>query len=168
MRRGDAETRSSDAERAESAENTGAAAARLVIRRGCEADLEGVAAVQASSPAAAQWNVTEYPQYDFRVADEEGRIAGFLVARRLAEGESEILNLAVSPEARRKGVARALVQAFLRDAGGVVFLEVRESNEAARNLYKSIGFKELGTRREYYPTAPGSSETAIVMKFHSC
>ncbi len=46
-----------------------------------------------------------------------------------------------------------------------MFLEVRESNIAARNLYKRLGFLEAGRRRDYYPAPP---EDAIVMKFHSC
>jgi ribosomal-protein-alanine N-acetyltransferase len=46
-----------------------------------------------------------------------------------------------------------------------VFLEVRESNQAARIFYKSMGFQEVGIRKEYYQ-AP--LEAAIVMKFHSC
>jgi len=77
----------------------------------------------------------------------------------------QILNLAVVPDSRRKGVARALLDSTLRAFRGDVFLEVRESNVVAQEFYKSLGFKVLSTRREYYDLPP---ETAIVMKFHSC
>ena len=140
----------------------------FLIRRGSEPDLPGVAAVQAASPEAAPWNVTEYLLYDFRVADAGGRIAGFLVSRPVAEGESEVLNLAVTPDLRRRGVARELLKSFLVEAPGAVYLEVRESNRAAREFYKSMGFKEFGSRSGYYDSPGGLSETAIVMKFHSC
>jgi ribosomal-protein-alanine N-acetyltransferase len=83
----------------------------------------------------------------------------------VASDEREILNLAVVPRSRRKGVARALLDSTLRDFHGDVFLEVRESNGVAQEFYKSLGFKVLSRRREYYDLPP---ETAIVMKFHSC
>lgn len=139
-----------------------------MIRRGRPPDLAEVAAVQEASLEAAQWNVDEYLKYDFRVADAHGRIAGFLVSRQLAEGESEVLNLAVTPEFRRQGVGRALLESFLAEARGEVYLEVRESNLVAREFYKSMGFREFSNRPEYYDTPYGSPETAIVMKFHSC
>ncbi|HLK66351.1 MAG TPA: ribosomal protein S18-alanine N-acetyltransferase [Bryobacteraceae bacterium] len=135
------------------------------IRRGEPSDLEEVAAIQAASPESALWNVNEYSQYEFTVAILNGRVAGFLVAREVAPDERELLNLAVSPEFRRRGIARELLTSLLESFSGAVFLEVRESNQAARNIYKSMGFKEVGRRREYYQNP---LETAIVMKFHSC
>jgi ribosomal-protein-alanine N-acetyltransferase len=137
----------------------------IAIRRGGADDLEAVAAIQQSSPGAAVWKVADYLEQDFQVAIEGKNIAGFLVARTLAADEREILNLAVAPEFRRRGVARALVASAFQGFRGAVFLEVRESNKIAQEFYKSLGFKELSQRAEYYefPT-----ETAIVMKFHSC
>jgi ribosomal protein S18 acetylase RimI-like enzyme len=148
------------------------------IRRASEADLAQVAAVQQASPEAARWDVAEYLRYDFWVADfyesnrtpgfEGGRIAGFLVARTLTEGEREVLNLAVMPAFRRQGVARELLDSFLGMARGAVYLEVRESNRAAREFYKSMGFKMFSQRSGYYDSPGGLVEPAIVMKFHSC
>jgi ribosomal-protein-alanine N-acetyltransferase len=135
------------------------------IRRGEAEDLEAVAAIQEASPGAAGWRVADYLEQDFRVAREGNRIVGFLVARTLAADEREILNLAVAPGFRRKGVARALLASAFEGFRGGVFLEVRESNEVARKFYKSLGFKELSKRAGYYDSPP---ETAIVMKFHSC
>jgi [ribosomal protein S18]-alanine N-acetyltransferase len=135
------------------------------IRRGGVEDLEAVAAIQRASPGAAGWNVADYLKEDIRVAIVGDRIVGFLVARTVAADEREILNLAVAPEFRRKGVARGLVADALGAFRGSVFLEVRESNGVAQEFYKSLGFKELSRRKGYYDCPP---ETAIVMKFHSC
>ena len=136
----------------------------IEIRPGGEADLAAIARIQAASPEASQWDVLEYLKYDLTVAVCNGRIAGFAVARRLAEGESELLNLAVDPEFRRRGVGRCLVAQLTASHPGVLWLEVRESNTGARKLYKSLGFLDVSRRPGYYP---GSSETAIVMNVHS-
>jgi ribosomal-protein-alanine N-acetyltransferase len=135
------------------------------IRRGGADDLDVVAAIQQASPGAARWNVADYLEQDFLVAVEGDRLVGFLVARTLTAGEREILNLAVVPNSRRKGVARALLDRVLQGFRGSVFLEVRESNRVAQEFYKSLGFKELSRRTGYYDSPP---ESAIVMKFHSC
>jgi len=134
-------------------------------RPGTIADLDAVAAIQFASPEAAQWEARDYLQYDLRVALVNREVAAFLVSRTLAAGESEILNLAVAPEHRRRGVARGLVEGWLRGVKGDVFLEVRASNEAAQEFYKSLGFQVVSIRSEYYSSPV---ETAIVMKFHSC
>jgi ribosomal-protein-alanine N-acetyltransferase len=136
-----------------------------VIRRGGASDLAEVAAVQAASPEAAQWDAAGYLQYDFRVSVCGIRVAGFLVSRTVAEGETELLNLAVAPEFRRQGMARKLVESLLAESPGVVYLEVRESNLAARKFYNRLGFQEVSLRPGYYQAPP---EAAIVMKFHSC
>ena len=135
------------------------------IRRGGAYDLDAVAAIQDASPGAARWKVADYLEQDFRVAIDCNRIVGFLVARTLAADEREILNLAVAPDFRRKGVARTLLESAFKGFRGGVFLEVRESNKVAQEFYKSLGFQELSRRKGYYDSPP---ETAIVMKFHSC
>ena len=118
----------------------------IAVRRGEPGDLEEIRAIQAASPQAAQWDVTDYLRYDLRVAVEGARVAGFLVCRTLAPSESEILTVAVAPQLRRQGVGRALVGAFLADTGGAAYLEVIASNLAARNFYKSLGFQEVTVR----------------------
>ncbi len=136
-----------------------------MVRPGVISDLEAIAAIQSASREAAHWDPRDYFQYDLRVAVVDGHVAGFLVGRTLAAGESEILNLAVAPERRRRGVARSLVKGWLTGINGDVFLEVRASNEAAQKFYKSLGFQVVTVRPEYYSSPV---ETAIVMKFHSC
>ena len=137
----------------------------VIIRRAESRDLNRIAAIQAASPEAARWNVAEYLRYDSWVAIADGQIAGYLVAHTLCEGESDILDLAIAPEFRRKGVARALLQELLARRDHSFFLEVRASNCAAIKLYKSVGFQEVAARKGYYNLPP---ESGIVMKFHSC
>src|ERR1035441_4530770 len=112
----------------------------LVIRQGEARDLGEIATIQAASPAAAAWPEADYLGYDLRVAVCEDRVTGFLAARRVAEGGGGVLDLAVAPELRRRGIGRALMDSFLNGAGGDVFLEVRSSNCSAREFYKSLGF----------------------------
>jgi [ribosomal protein S18]-alanine N-acetyltransferase len=137
----------------------------LEVRPGGPGDLEQVEAIQAVSPEAAQWTVADYLGYDFRVATADGRVAGFLVGRGVGSGESEILNLAVQPEWRRKGVASTLVSGWVRDHPGIVYLEVRESNSAALELYYRFQFQIVTSRSGYYESP---REGAIVLKFYSC
>ena len=127
--------------------------------------LHNIKRIQEACPEAACWSVSDYLACDFRVAVLNGRLAGFLVARQNGPEEWEVLNLAVAPEYRRQGVARRLVASLQTSMEGSVFLEVRESNTAARMLYNSMGFQEVSVRRQYYDSP---SEAAIVMKFHSC
>jgi ribosomal-protein-alanine N-acetyltransferase len=136
----------------------------IELRPGSRRDLALIAQIQAASPEASQWDVQEYLKYDLLVAVCDGRVAGFTVARRLTEGEGELLNLAVDPAWRRRGVGRRLVAALASAHPGVLWLEVRESNADARKLYKSLGFREAGCRPGYYPD---SGEGAIVMNVHS-
>jgi ribosomal-protein-alanine N-acetyltransferase len=87
------------------------------------------------------------------VAESEGEIAGYAMARSVA-GTGEILNLAVAAEQRRKGIARVLLVGLLRQLQQhdvtEVFLEVRASNLPALALYGDFHFRPVGRRRDYY------------------
>jgi [ribosomal protein S18]-alanine N-acetyltransferase len=139
--------------------------AMIAIRRGEARDLGDILGIQAACREAAQWDPVGYLNFDLLVAAYGIRVVGFLVGRTLAVGEHEILNLAVLPDHRRRGVGRSLLCAYLEASKGSVFLEVRPSNKAARTFYKSLGFDEVTVRPGYYENP---SEPAIVMKFHSC
>jgi ribosomal protein S18 acetylase RimI-like enzyme len=136
----------------------------MKIRAATVDDLAAIAAIQAASPEASQWDPAGYLEFDCLVAIEDDRVTGFLASRRTAPGEREILNVAVELSARRHGVARRLIAAELERARGNWFLEVRESNLAALNLYKACGFQVAGRRDSYYHDPP---EPAIVMKLIS-
>lgn len=137
----------------------------ITIRPAAESDLEDIWRIQSHAEQAAQWNPADYLSQLCVVAMVSGTTAGFAVARSTAPDELEILNVAVDPPFRRRGVARKLIQEVLTGHPGAVFLEVRQSNVAARKLYHSLGFETIAVRKEYYSD---SGEPAIVMKFHSC
>ena len=87
------------------------------------------------------------------VALEDGRVLGY-VGMMCVLDEGQIINVAVHPDARRRGVGRSLMQAAEAYAKerGIVFLslEVRESNIAARSMYSSLGWEEQGIRKGFY------------------
>jgi ribosomal-protein-alanine N-acetyltransferase len=92
------------------------------------------------------------------------RLVGYAIAWTVMD-QAELGNVAVAPEARGAGVGRVLVRAVLerlrRRQATECFLEVRESNHVAQELYRSVGFAVIGRRRAYY-TEP--VEDALVMR----
>jgi [ribosomal protein S18]-alanine N-acetyltransferase len=136
----------------------------MKIRTATSDDLAAIATIQAASPEASQWDSAGYLDYDCLVAVENDQVAGFLVSRQTAPGEREILNVAVALSERRRSIARRLIAAELERVRGQWFLEVRESNIAALNLYKACGFQEAGRRNSYYHNP---TESGIVMKLNS-
>src|SRR5579862_2425184 len=136
----------------------------ITLRPARLADLAAIDAIQAASPEASRWNPADYLKHDCRVCELNSCVAGFLVRREVAPGESEILNLAVDPAERRTGIARRLVTDALARVKGTWFLEVRASNVAAIRLYESIGFTRSGDRKNYYYEP---AEDGIVMRFFS-
>ncbi len=81
------------------------------------------------------------------------KLVGFVVGRIVLD-EAEIFTLAVSPEWRRKRIARKLIKDLLNEFTkrkvNLVFLEVVTTNQEALRLYKSFGFYKVGTRKAYY------------------
>ncbi len=137
----------------------------VIIRGGTAEDLAAVAELQAASPAAMDWPVHDYLTYQLDVAEVAGEVVGFLVTRRLVEGEAEVLNLAVRASERRKGIGRELLRRALERWPGTWFLEVRASNFGAQSCYESLGFRQVGLRPGYYGTEDGNSaEEGIVME----
>jgi len=98
--------------------------------------------------------------------DNQNRAIGFVLVRTAAD-EGEVVSIAVLPEARRQHIGRLLLLAasdLARTKGAAaLFLEVSESNEAARALYSSLGFTEVGRRPGYY-REPNVQEDALVLK----
>ncbi len=97
----------------------------------------------------------------YLVLEEGDNLSGH-IGLKLISGEAHVVTLAVRPERRRRGFARALIKAALGDpvsAGArYLHLEVRPSNVAARVLYRSLGFDETGVRPRYY-----GEEDALLM-----
>jgi ribosomal-protein-alanine N-acetyltransferase len=132
--------------------------ARYRIRSAVPADAALLVAIERrcfSDP----WTETSFREaldspWSFGLVAHTGHaIAGYLIGREVA-GTGEVLNLAVSPDSRRHGVARALLRAALvllrKRQVDEVFLEVRESNRSAQALYLSSGFRPVGQRSAYY------------------
>ena len=97
---------------------------------------------------------------------QSGEIAGFIMIRGAAD-EAEIISFGVHPASRRGGIARRLLAAAnaltARRGQRQLFLEVAADNHAARKLYLSEGFADVGRRPNYYHRADGSV-AALVMR----
>jgi ribosomal-protein-alanine N-acetyltransferase len=95
---------------------------------------------------------------------DDGAVVGYLCLWEVAD-EIHITNVAVRPDARRRGVARELLSGVLETGRGrgfkVVVLEVRPSNRQALSLYESFGFRVVGRRHGYYYD---TGEDALVME----
>ena len=95
----------------------------------------------------------ENPLALWLVAVDGEKLIGY-VGSQTVLGETDMMNLAVAPEARRQGTGRALVLALvdaLTEKGShSLMLEVRVSNTPARTLYESLGFSQVGRRPKYY------------------
>jgi ribosomal-protein-alanine N-acetyltransferase len=133
--------------------------------------------LERASPAAAHWPRQQYEglfvttggqQSSERLAwvaeddcaaapkmglSEATSVLAFLVAHRV-ETEWELENIVVAGAARRRGVGTGLLNELIAHAraknGSGIFLEVRESNQSARGLYRKMGFEETGRRKGYY------------------
>lgn len=139
------------------------------IRSAVPADATGLVAIERrafSDPwSEASFREALVSPWTFGVVAETGRgMAGYLIGREVA-GTGEVLNLAVAPEFRRRGIGGALLEAGLaalrRRKVDEVFLEVRESNIEAQALYVGHGFRPVGQRAAYYRNP---KEDALVLR----
>lgn len=143
--------------------------ARYRIRPAALADAAGLVAIERrcfSDP----WSEVAFQEalsseWTFALIADSGRgPAGYFIGREAA-GSGEILNLAVAPEFRRRGIGGALLEeglvAFHRRGASEVFLEVRESNHSAQALYLARGFRPVGQRAAYYRNP---REDALVLR----
>ena len=126
-------------------------------------DIYVVIGIQTQCRDASQWSRKEYELLVASaspnnttpcwVAENDGRVAGFLAARKVAD-ELEILNLAVAVASRRRGIASQLLRETMKWAATEkltkVYLEVRASNAPAKAFYRSRGFRATGMRPNYY------------------
>jgi ribosomal-protein-alanine N-acetyltransferase len=130
------------------------------IRRATGGDLDRIVAIERQS-FSDPWSRSSFaslvddPRVLFAVASsaETGAVIGYAVTWIVVD-EAEIANLAVTPSERGAGVGAALLDTAIAAAAArgvrAIFLEVRDSNAAARALYASRGFTQVGRRRRYY------------------
>src|SRR5258708_2751459 len=141
-------------------------AKNTIVRVAVPQDLPRIIEIAQRAAGAAQWNAGEYERMlrvgssrsarVVLVVEEDGAdrtIHGFLAAQEVS-GEWEIENLAICESARRRGLGLRLMNEFLqlvhKRQGKEIFLEVRESNGAARAFYAKCTFVEAGRRKSYY------------------
>jgi len=114
-----------------------------------------------------RFEVTDNPASRCWVAEVDGRVVGMIVAWLFVD-EAHVATLATHPDFRRQGIAQKLLIHTLRytfDEGAVSsFLEVRESNIAAQEMYHKFGYENTGRRKRYYKD---NDEDAILMMLKS-
>jgi [ribosomal protein S18]-alanine N-acetyltransferase len=157
----------------------------LHIRPGTAADIPHILTLERHSATAGHWSEQQYreafhpesparlllvaaeasaPRASGPTSVKGSAIQGFLVAHHLAP-EWELENIVVAPAARHRGIGKRLLEALFDAAretnSSAVFLEVRESNTAARTLYEGSGFEPTGRRPSYYASP---SEDAILYR----
>lgn len=86
----------------------------------------------------------------------------------VAVNEAHILNLCVEPQQQGKGLGKRMLHKLMQQAaerqGNSIFLEVRESNVVAQNLYDQEGFNRIGLRKNYYPADDGREDALVYAK----
>jgi len=147
----------------------------LSVRPATSADIPAMLDLERQCSTAAHWSEQQYKEIfqtnesgarrlvlvveenaeegSFKRGPVSSQLPGFLIANQVA-AEWELENIVINPAYHRKGLATTLLNALLNRARETnseqVFLEVRESNQAARALYVRIGFEESGRRKLYY------------------
>lgn len=148
------------------------AGAALGFRPMTAADLPAVLAIERAS-FPRPWSATSFERElglawsAIELALEEGtagpRVVGYACTWSVAD-EIHLMNVAVHPGRRRRGIGRHLVDRVLADAvargARAVLLEVRSGNAGARRLYGHVGFRQIGLRRSYY----GPGQDALVLQ----
>lgn len=136
-----------------------------------EQDLENIISIE-SSAYTHPWSMMIFQDclrvgYCCWVLERDDQIDAYGVMS-VAAGECHILNLCVRPEFQNNGFGTMMLEYLLQLAqehgADTAFLEVRPSNEHARNLYKHAGFHEVGMRRNYYPAEFGREDAIILAR----
>lgn len=142
--------------------------ANLILKEMDFSDLEGVYEVSSLS-LKETWSLNSIEKElnnklaTYIVCLEDSKVLGFAGSWLIAS-EGQITNIAVHPNSRGKGIGKYLMEKLifvLKNKGCTdITLEVRKSNIIAQNLYKSLGFKEEGIRKNFYED---NKEDAIIM-----
>ena len=128
------------------------------IRQMEERDLDEVSAIE-KSIFSIPWSrkslqdAMNTPDNVYIVCETDGRIAGYCGMWTVL-GEGNIVNVAVDEHYRKNGIARALMQELVKRGleknVNIFFVEVRAGNEAAKHLYETEGFRNIGVRKNFY------------------
>ncbi|WP_425879558.1 ribosomal protein S18-alanine N-acetyltransferase [Acinetobacter sp. TWP2-2-3] len=139
-----------------------------MIRLMQAADVEAVAKIE-RSVQSHPWTLKQFEDavtaYQSTVIEVQGQVAGFCILQPVLD-EANLLLMAINPAQQGQGLGYQLLEAsvaMLKNNPVQIFLEVRESNQAAIKLYEKSGFHQIDLRKNYYPNANGSREHAIIM-----
>lgn len=140
----------------------------MTFRPMLEADLDQVVEIEKAS-MPSPWSKELFDEElrraaaHYFVVEEEGRVAGYMGYWEAPE-EAHIINLAIAPDFRNKGLGQKMMEQCLNYAAKrgahLATLEVRQSNEAAQRLYEKCDFRTVAIRKKYYSD---NLEDAIVM-----
>ncbi len=141
----------------------------VILRKMTSEDLEEVISIDQVSfslpwpPRSFQYELTDNPASRCWVAELDGHVMGMLVGWLIVD-EIHIATIATHPDFRGRGIGKKLLSFALEaamDEGAIsTFLEVRESNTAALEMYRKFGYVEDGRREGYYKD---NAEAAILM-----
>lgn len=146
------------------------------VRRATRDDIRAIAELERESPTSANWSDEHYESFFRNNTPELSRNLVFVVedpseaesvagsvgepsivaylAAQCVDGDWDLQYVVVARKYRRRGLATLLMNELMGVArsenGRQIFLEVRESNQSARELYRKVGFREIGTRKGYY------------------
>ena len=139
-----------------------------MIRLMQAADLSQVARIE-NLVQTHPWSLQQFQEsiqcYHSTVIEEAGQVVGFCILQPVLD-EANLLLMAIHPSQQGKGLGYQLLDASLAQLKNnpiQVFLEVRESNQAAIALYEKSGFHQIDLRKNYYPKPDGGREHAIIM-----
>lgn len=129
-----------------------------IIRKMCDKDLAQVDAIEKET-FSVPWSydsikeAMNMPDNVYIVCEEDGCIVGYCGMWTVL-GEGNIVSVAVSEQYRNRGIGREmmdeLIKRGMKKNVSIFFLEVRESNEAAKHLYEISGFRSIGVRKNFY------------------
>lgn len=146
---------------------------KVAIRKMSINDVEQVIAIDRVSfslpwpERSFRYELTDNPASRCWVAEVDGKIVGMIVVW-LIVGEAHVATLATHPDFRRQGIAKKMLSYALlhlkNEGAQSSFLEVRQSNLAAQEMYRKFGYEEAGIRRRYYKD---NDEDALLMTMES-
>jgi [ribosomal protein S18]-alanine N-acetyltransferase len=141
-----------------------------MIRRFAPEDFQEIVEIEREAfsehDSLVYMNFYEMVGAGFLVAEQDGKVVGYVVGYRSAENEGHIFSVGVKEEYRGKGIGTELIHnicdMFVANGLKYARLEVRNSNKGAQKLYRSIGFVSCWTEKKYY----SDGEDGMVMKMH--
>jgi ribosomal-protein-alanine N-acetyltransferase len=139
-----------------------------MIRLMQAADVEAVAKIE-RLVQSHPWSLKQFEEavtaYQSTVIEVQGQVVGFCILQPVLD-EANLLLMAIDPAQQGRGLGYQLLDtsvAMLKNNPVQIFLEVRESNQAAIKLYEKSGFHQIDLRKNYYPNSNGTKEHAIIM-----